>query len=126
MTPKRIYIGLWGALIVMAWLQYGGNAAYVPAHARPPVLARVLRLARLGSQAMSMGVRPQGSAFGQVTGARPDSGRMLQEPVSVDRRSPTSLLGAGRTLDAGYYVAHAALERAGDRLAEGEDLRGDN
>ena len=123
MTAKRIYIGLWGALIVMTWLQYGGNAVYVPAHARPPILARMLRLAGLGSQAMSIGVRPQGSAFGQVTRPKPDAGLMRPEPVSDDKRRPTSLLGAGPTLDAGYYVAHAALERADDRLAEGEGPR---
>jgi hypothetical protein len=126
MTAKRIYIGLWGALIVMTWLQYGGNAVYVPAHARPPILARMLRLAGLGSQAMSFGVRTQGSAFGQVTRARPDSSRMRAEPVSDEKRRPTSLLGAGPTLDAGYYVAHAALERADDRRVGGEDPRGDN
>jgi len=123
MTPKRIYIGLWGALIVMTWLQYGGNAVYVPAHARPPILARMLRLAGLGSQAMSIGVRPQGSAFGQVTRPKPAAGRMRPEPVSDEKRRPTSLLGAGPTLDVGYYVAHTALERADDRLAEGEGPR---
>jgi len=126
MTAKRIYIGLWGALIVMTWLQYGGNAVYIPAHARPPILARMLRLAGLGSQAMSMGVRPQGSAFGQVTTARPDSSPMRSAPVSDEWRRPASLLGVEPPLNAGYYVAHAALERADERPAESKDVRGDN
>jgi hypothetical protein len=126
MTAKRIYIGLWGALIVMTWLQYGGNTVYVPAHARPPILARMLRLAGLGNQAMDFGVRAPGSASGEVTGARSDSSRMRSEPVSDEMHRPTSLLGAGPTLDAGYYVAHAALDRADDRLAGGEDPRGDS
>jgi hypothetical protein len=126
MTAKRIYIGLWGALIVMTWLQYGGNAVYIPAHARPPILARMLRLAGLGSQAMSVGMRPQGSAFGQVSGARPDSSRLRPAPVSDEWRRPASLLGVEPPLNAGYYVSHAALERADEGLAKGEDPRGDN
>jgi hypothetical protein len=39
---EAIYIGLWGTLIVMTWLQFGGATVYVPAHARPPILARML------------------------------------------------------------------------------------
>jgi len=126
MTAKRIYIGLWGALIVMAWLQYGGNAVYVPAHARPPILARMLALAGLGGQAMSIAVRPHSSALGRSTGAKPDASRVRLEPAIDETQRPTSLLGLKPTLDAGYYVAHADLERAADRGAGGEVPRRDS
>ena len=123
MTAKRIYIGLWGALIVMTWLQYGGNAVYVPAHARPPILARMLGLVGLGSDGMTLGAGSQGSAFTQVnrTGSEPTRVR----PTSDDRRRTTSLLGSGPALNAGYYVPHADPERI-DAGVDGEDLPGDS
>ena len=123
MTAKRIYIGLWGALIVMTWLQFGGNAVYVPAHARPPILARMLGLVGLGSDATTAGSGSQGSAFMQVEVARPEPN--WARSTSDDRRRATSSLGSGPVFKAGYYVAHADLEHT-DEGVEGEDLPADS
>jgi hypothetical protein len=123
MTAKRIYIGLWGALIVMTWLQFGGNAVYVPAHARPPILARMLGLVGLGNDGMTIGAGAQGSAITQVN--RPKREPNGFRPTSGERRRATSMLGSGLAVNAGYYVAHAELERT-DGGVEGGDHPGDS
>ena len=116
---EAIYIGLWGALIVMTWLQFGGTAIYVPAHARPPILARMLSLAGLGSQAIFISMRSKGAALAQANGAKPDATRV--RPPSDTRRRAAPLFDSEPTIDAGYYVAHEETERSTEGPA-GQEL----
>jgi hypothetical protein len=102
----------------MAWLLYGGNAAYVPAHARPSILARLLGLAGLGSQAMTIAVRSQCSTFAQVNPAELEAGPI--PPPTGGGRGAASLLSPGVELNAGYYVAHAGPKRADPGRADDE------
>lgn len=105
MTAKAIYVGLWGALIVMTWLQFGGATAYVPAHARPPILARMLGLTGLGSQATGSAVRSHGSALAQINRASPEVTNV--RPPADARRRATSLFEPAPALNDGYRVAHS-------------------
>jgi hypothetical protein len=116
---EAIYIGLWGALIVMTWLQFGGTAIYVPAHARPPILARMLGLAGLGSQATGTAVNSHGSALEQVHRASPDLTDV--RPPSDARRRATSWFEPAPALNDGYYVAHSDAEHS-SAGPDGEEL----
>jgi uncharacterized membrane protein len=102
----------------MAWLQYGGNAVYVPAHARPSILARLLGLAGLGGQVMTMAMGSQCSTFAQVNRAEPEADRV--PPPSDDRHDATSLFSWGLDLNAGYYVAHAGPDHTDPDRAHDE------
>ena len=113
-----------GALIVMTWLQFGGATVYVPAHARPPILARMLGLAGLGSKAMGIAGRSHDSALAHVDRTGPEV-TDARSPSDA-RRHATSVFGSGPTLNAGYYVAHSDAEHssegAGCRRAVNEQL----
>jgi hypothetical protein len=114
---EAIYIGVWGTLIVMTWLQFGGATVYVPAHARPPILARMLGLAGLGNKAMGIAVRSHDSALAHVDGASPE---VTDVQSSYAQRRGTSLFGSGPALNAGYYVAHPDAEHS----SAGPDVAG--
>jgi hypothetical protein len=79
----------------------------------------MLGLLGLGSEAMTMGIDSQASAFTQVNRAEPEPS--LVRATSDDRRRATSLLGSALAFNAGYYVPHADPERA-EGGVEGEDL----
>ena len=115
---EAIYIGLWGTLIVMTWLQFGGSTVYVPAHARPPILARMLGLAGLGNKAMGVAVHSHDSALAHVDRASPEV-TDVRSPSDA-RRHATSLFGSEPTLNAGYYVAHSDAEHS----SAGTDVAG--
>lgn len=112
----------------MTWLQYGGNTVYIPAHARPSILARLLGLARVGRQAMSIAVLTANTASSQVRPIAPIG-------TSHGRGAPQDATAAGPpdggarwlspriSVSSGYFVAHADPAYSGTEKTEDRPIR---
>jgi hypothetical protein len=92
----------------MEWLRYGGDGVYIPAHARPSILAGLMRLGGFGILALNRAARRPSPLPSQVSPVLSADRAAQLASVTTPARGTTRTASGTSSPMPGRFISRAA------------------